>query len=310
MLKIARPPALLPDSTIAIVSPASPADPERVARGLHELKRLGYQTSVLTSDSQGYFAGSAEERSRQLLDALQREEFRAVTCARGGYGTNYLLDVLDPGVLRQPRILMGYSDITTLQIFLWQKLGWVTFYGPMAGAGLDAGADKSGGYDLESLTLALIETRSGFTLDLRGESLSAGAAEGVLVGGCMTLVEATIGTPWELETAGSILVLEDRAMKPYQVDRGLMHLRQAGKFKDVKAIVLGEFPESDVEGAGSPTVRDVCSRVLGELGIPIVWGAPIGHTPRPILTLPLGVPARLQASGDGKLEILEPCVTL
>jgi muramoyltetrapeptide carboxypeptidase len=281
-----------------------------VARGFRELQRLGYRTSILTCEPESYFAGIAEQRRQQLLDALQREEFRAVICARGGYGSNYLLDGLDSGVLRQPRILLGYSDITTLQIFLWQNLGWVTFYGPMVAAGFDAGADKPSGYDLESLTLALIESRSGFSLDLRGETLQTGVADGVLVGGCMTLVEATIGTPWELGTEGSILVLEDRAMKPYQVDRVLTHLRHAGKFENVKGIVLGEFLESGAPIANGPTVRDVCSRVLGELEIPIVWGAPIGHTPRPMLTIPLGVPARLLASGDGKLELLEACVTL
>ncbi|HXN21250.1 MAG TPA: LD-carboxypeptidase [Candidatus Dormibacteraeota bacterium] len=310
MPKIPKPPALLPDSTIAIISPASPADPQRVARGFRELEQLGYRTSILTCEPRSYFAGTAEERRQQLLDALRREEFRAVICTRGGYGSNYLLDGLDPCALHQPRILLGYSDITTLQIFLWQNLGWVTFYGPMVAAGFDAGADKPSGYDLESLTLALIEARSGFTLDLRGETLKTGSADGVLVGGCMTLVEATMGTPWELGIEGSILVLEDREMKPYQVDRVLTHFRQAGKFKNVKGIILGEFPESGAPVANGPTVRDVCHRVLGELDIPIVWGVPIGHTPRPMLTIPLGVPARLLASGAGKLEILEPCVTL
>lgn len=308
--KNAKPLALVPDSTIAIISPGSPADPQQVARGIHELERLGYKTSVLTSEPEGYFAGSVDERRFQLIESLQREEFRAVVCTRGGYGANYLLDALDVDPRRKPRIFVGYSDITTLQIFLWQKLGWVTFYGPMAGAGLDAGAEAPGGYDLESLTLALVETRSGFTLDLRGETLVSGVAEGTLVGGCMTMIEASLGTPWELDTGGTILALEDRAMKPYQVDRVLTHLRHAGKFENVKAIIMGEFPECEPAAQNSPSVRDVCKRILGELKIPLVWGTPIGHTPRPMLTIPLGVPARLRASGEGELEIPEPCVTL
>jgi muramoyltetrapeptide carboxypeptidase len=129
-----------------------------------------------------------------------------------------------------------------------------------------------------------------------------------VLGGAMTLVEATIGTPWELDTRDTILVLEDRAMKPYQIDRVLMHFKQAGKFEGVRGIVLGDFPECEPPVAGSPTVRDVCARILGELEVPIVFGAPVGHTARPMLTLPLGVQARLRASEEGMLEILEPAV--
>lgn len=307
--KIVKPPALIADATIAIISPGSPADPERVARGVRELEQLGYRTSVLACEPEGYFAGPVTKRRFRLMEALQGEEFRAVVCTRGGYGSNYLLDALDANLIGKPRILVGYSDITTLQIFLWQKLGWVTFYGPMAAAGLDGGAGKPAGYNQDSFTQALT-SRTGWILDLSGETLARGAAEGVLLGGCMTLVEATIGTPWELDTTGSILVLEDRAMKPYQVDRVLTHLRQAGKFKGVKGIILGDFPESDAAVERSPTVRDVCQRILGELGIPVAWGAPIGHTVRPVLTVPLGVSARLLAGDVGKLEILEPGVTL
>jgi muramoyltetrapeptide carboxypeptidase len=130
----------------------------------------------------------------------------------------------------------------------------------------------------------------------------------MLLGGCMTLIETTIGTPWELNTRDAILVLEDRGMKPWQVDRALMHLRQAGKFEGVRGIVLGDFPECSPPIEGSPTVHDVCERILGPLGVPVVFGAPIGHTLRPMLTLPLGVQARLSAEGAGLLEILEPAV--
>jgi len=124
----------------------------------------------------------------------------------------------------------------------------------------------------------------------------------------MTLLEATIGTPWELDTRDSILILEDRAMKPYQVDRVLMHLKQAGKFDGVRGIVLGDFPDSEPAVAGAPTVREVCARILRLLGVPIVFGAPVGHTDRPMLTIPLGIKARLDADGEGTLEFLESAV--
>jgi muramoyltetrapeptide carboxypeptidase len=111
-----------------------------------------------------------------------------------------------------------------------------------------------------------------------------------------------------LETKDSILVLEDRAMKPYQVDRVLMHLKQAGKFQGVRGIVLGDFPEREPIAPGVPSVREVCARILRPLGIPIVFGAPVGHTSRPMLTLPLGIKARLDADGEGTLEYLEAAV--
>jgi muramoyltetrapeptide carboxypeptidase len=141
-----------------------------------------------------------------------------------------------------------------------------------------------------------------------GEPLVPGSVEGVILGGCLTLVQTTLGTPWELDTHGAVLVLEDRGMKPYQVDRALMHLKQAGKFKAVAGIILGDFPECDTP-AGTESVRDVADRVLSPLGVPVVWGAAVGHTQRPMLTLPLGVRAHLSvsgtASGETQLEILE-----
>jgi muramoyltetrapeptide carboxypeptidase len=312
MRKPTKPPALFPGCKVIVVSPASPADPARLERGCHELIRLGYEPRFLETsgrDPVGYFSGSIDNRRTELVEALQVEDGGAAFCARGGYGSNYLLDVLDLRRLSRPRILLGYSDITSLEILLWQKLGWVTFYGPMVAAGFDAGADVAGGYDAQSFSQAMTQAESGWMLDLRGVSLNAGVAEGVLLGGCMTLVETSLGTPWELDTSGAILLLEDRGMKPYQVDRGLMHLKQAGKLKNVRGIILGEFPESEPPIAGGPTVREVCQRILSELGVPLVWGAPVGHTSRPVLTLPLGVRARLCASGAGQLEILEPAVT-
>jgi muramoyltetrapeptide carboxypeptidase len=207
-----------------------------------------------------------------------------------------------------PKILLGFSDLTSLQIYLWQRCRWITFYGPMLAAGFEAGEGTTKGYDRKSLLAALQKTTGGWELALQGEVMQAGDAQGRVLGGCLTLVETTIGTPWELETSGAILALEDRGMKPWQVDRALTHLLQAGKFKGVRGIVLGDFPECAAPVAGSPTVRDVCQRILAPLGVPVVFGAPFGHTDRPMLTLPLGVSARLSAKGEGVLEILEPAV--
>jgi len=304
-----KPRALEPGGTIRIISPASPAEPEKLSRGMAELRRLGYvpETSAAMEFRNDYFAAGAKHRWNELTAALEEKSAAAILCARGGFGAAYLLDERMPRLA--PKILLGYSDITSLQIFFRQKHGWTGFYGPMAAAGFDAGAGAPGGYDEPSFRNAASQTRSGWTLDLDGDTLSSGEAQGVLLGGCMTLVEATLGTPWELNTRGSILLLEDRGMKPYQVDRVLTHLRQAGKFEGVRGIILGEFPECDPPAVGSPPVRDVCKRILGGLGVPVVWGARVGHTPRAMLTIPLGVRAKLRARGEGKLDVLEPAVT-
>ncbi len=302
-----KPPALRSGDAVRILSLSSPVDEERVKSGSDELSRLGY--TVKTDGKgvlarQGFFAGTAEERITALKSAIGEADTRAIICTRGGYGSNYLLDGLSVA-LASPKLLCGFSDITSLHVFLWEKFRWVTIHGPMVAAGLDRGASAPDGYDRESFVRAISESKQGWSVDLKGEALTSGVAEGTLLGGCLNLVEATLGTPWELDTHGSILILEDRAMKPWQVDRALMHLKQAGKFRGVAGLVLGEFPESNPP-AGTATVKDVAERILGPLKVPIAWGAPVGHTPRPMLTLPLGVQARLSTDGETTLEILEP----
>lgn len=307
MPNVVKPSALEPGDAVRIIAPASPVEEEALRKGCAELERLGFvprwDPRVLAR--QGYFAGSAEERVSKFQAAFEDSDSTAIVCARGGYGAGYLLEQIEPRRLKNPKALVGFSDITLLQLYLWRRKRWVSIYGPMAAAGLEVGADVPGGYDSESFRQALTQTNHGWPLDLRGETLIFGQAEGTIIGGCLTLVEATLGTPWEIQTGGAILLLEDRAMKPYQVDRALVHLRQAGKLKDACGMILGEFPDSEPP-AGSATVREVFERIVGPLEIPVVWGAPVGHTPRAMLTVPLGVKARLVAQGSGRLEILEP----
>lgn len=305
-----KPTALRPGDAIRVLSLASPVKPEPLRKGCDELARLGFvakadDATVLARES--YFAGSAACRKAALEHALSEPETRAIFCSRGGYGSNYLLDELKMPAGRA-KILLGSSDITSLQIFLWQKFGWVTFYGPMVASNFCHGAGAAHGYDRESLMHAVTDAQDGYSFNLQGESLSPDDVEGVLLGGCLTLIETSLGTPWELDTRGAILVIEDRGMKPYQVDRALMHLQQAGKFDGLAGIVLGDFPDCQAAD-GDETVRDVARRILEPLKLPLVWGAPIGHTERAALTVPLGVRARLTASGSGRLQILEPACT-
>jgi muramoyltetrapeptide carboxypeptidase len=308
-LNVRKPQALNAKSVVLPFAPASPAESSRIAAGVAALTRLGWQVAVrASSQSDGYFAASTTSRRNELLSALQRDDIDALIGTRGGYGSNYLLDDLHISTASTPKIILGFSDLTSLQIYLWQRFQWVTFYGPMLAAALDAGPGEPKGYDEKSLLAALNNTTAGWAVDLQGEQLTPGQARGRVLGGCLTLVETAIGTPWDLQTDDAILVLEDRGMKPWQVDRALMHLKQAGKFANIRGIVLGDFPECEAPVGGSPTVRDVCQKILGSLGVPIVFGAPIGHTIRPMLTVPLGVQARLSTKGAGVLEILEPAV--
>ncbi|MGH9742516.1 MAG: S66 peptidase family protein [Candidatus Acidiferrum sp.] len=306
--QIRKPRALNSRSVVMPFAPASPADFAKVVAGAEQLANLGFHVADSTPlMPEGYFAGSTNSRQNEFLSELDRSDVDALVAIRGGYGSNYLLDTLDIRRPESPKIIIGYSDLTSLQSYLWKRCGWIGFYGPMLAAGLDAGPGAAKGFDRDSLLAAVGKTDCGWTLKLSGEPLAKGEAEGKILGGCMTLVETTLGTPWELDTRGSILLLEDRGMKPWQVDRSLMHLKQSGKFEDVRGIVLGEFPECDAPG-GSASVRDVCARILGELGVPVVFGAPIGHTPRPMLTVPLGVNGKLRSQGEGQLEILDPAV--
>jgi muramoyltetrapeptide carboxypeptidase len=304
-----KPKALHGGSRLSVISPASPGDENELQRGLAELKRLGFLVARRTEAmSEGYFAASTQERRAELVAALTDDQSDGIIAVRGGYGSTYLLDGRLAREIGSPKCLVGFSDLTSLQIFLWQCCGWTSIYGAMVGAGLAAGPGNGKGYEEASFLSALRTTDTGWQIPLNAEAMSTGQAEGRLLGGCMTLVETTLGTPWELDTRDAILVLEDRGMKPWQVDRALTHLRQAGKFDGVRAILLGDFPDCQAPMEGSPTVQDVCSRILKPLGVPIVFGAAIGHTANPMLTIPLGVCAQLRAANGGLLEILEPAV--
>jgi muramoyltetrapeptide carboxypeptidase len=304
-----KPKALRKGSRIAVIAPSSPAqDPESLA-GLAELQRLGFEVNAAeTQIPDSYFAASTELRLAQLLAAISSNDVDALISLRGGYGSNYLLTSSLCSHLSEPKCLIGFSDLTSLQTYFWQCGGWVSIYGPMVAAGFNRGPSAPGGYDPESFSQAIGNTKDGWRIPLNGESLAKGSAQGRIVGGCLTLLQATLATPWEFDATDCILLLEDRGMKPYQVDRSLMHLKQAGKLDRVKGIILGDFPDTPAATKTGETIRDVCRRVLSPLGIPLVYGSPVGHTERPMLTIPLGIHAKLDSSGEDSLEILEPAV--
>jgi muramoyltetrapeptide carboxypeptidase len=303
-----KPPALRPGDTVGIIAPASNLKLDWLEAGCHALRDLGYNPvysdSILSQDL--YFAGTLERRIRELEDMFTRDDVRAVLCARGGYGCNYLLNQLSLDKIRaHPKIFAGYSDITSLLTWFTDAIGLVTFHGPM----VTKDFSQPDGIDLPSWQAALT--------GLAGWDLCAGAASGirplvegeaggVLYGGCLSMLSASLGTPYEIQTAGTILFIEDVATRPYQVDRMLMQLKLAGKFDGVQGILFGEMLDCQQTQNQGYTLDEVILRVIGGLGVPVASGLRSGHVSRGNVTLPLGVRASFSVtSRDVNLRIEE-----
>jgi muramoyltetrapeptide carboxypeptidase len=303
-----KPPALQPGDTIGIIAPASNIKRELLEAGCDALRRLGYTPFYLDSilDKNVYFAGSAERRARELDEMFTRDEVRAVICARGGYGANYLLETLNVDKIKaHPKIFVGYSDVTTLLTYILDSAGLVTFHGPM----VTKDFAHSDGIDVDSWEAALTGA-SEWALNLGPKSgakaLLDGDAEGILYGGCLSMLVASLGTPYEIHTAETILFIEDVAAKPYQIDRMLMQLKLAGKFSGVRGIIFGEMLDCSQNKAQGYTLEEVALRLIGDLGVPVAYGVRSGHVSRRNITLPFGVRAALNVSkNEVNVRILE-----
>ena len=303
-----KPPALRPGDTVGIVAPASNIRREDLDRGCDALRIGGYEPffvdSILAQDL--YFAGSLDRRVEELEQMFQRDEVRAILCARGGYGANYLLGKLNVKKIKaHPKVFIGYSDITSLLTHFTDH-GLVTFHGPMAAK--DWAHDD--GVDLQSWHTALSGS-SPWDVPLNPETrgLVNGNAEGILYGGCLSILVASLGTPYEINTRGKIVFLEDIAAKPFQIDRMLMQLKLAGKLDDVRAIVFGEMLECAQNRNQNYTLEEVITRVVGDLDVPVAFGVRSGHASGRNITLPFGVRAQLTVnSANVRLRVLESAV--
>ena len=289
-----RPPALRQGDTVGIVAPASGFRREDFEAGCVTLRQLGYRPFYLPSifEPDLYFAGSLERRIGELHEMFSRTEVRAVLCARGGYGCNYLLPHLDLELIRaNPKIFAGCSDVTTLLTYLCDRAGLVTFHGPMVAGDFS----RPDGLDVDAWSAAVSSAKAYPRTFSRDEvqPLMEGDAEGTLYGGCLSLLCASLGTPYEIHTEGSILFLEDRGEKPYQIDRMLMQLKLAGKFDGVAGIIFGEMLDCGQQDAADRTLHDLVLRILGGLGVPIAFGLKSGHVSSKSFTLPFGVSATL-----------------
>lgn len=301
-----KPAALRPGDLVGVCAPSSAVDPRALETGVAELSSLGFRVEVAPSarEKTRFTAGPAEARLRDLEAFFARPDVAGIFCARGGAGALGLLRALDPDLVRNhPKVFVGYSDSTALHL-AFHRQGLVTFHGPLVAWELAAG-----NYDRASLLAAVMGQGAPFASE-EGDlaSLREGSAEGVLRGGCLSLLAAAAGTPWALSTEGedSILFIEDVDEPPYRVDRMLVQLRESGALTGVRGIVFG-----DMRGC-SPSVdepyglEEVILEALGTPAIPVALGLSSGHTKSPLVTLPLGVRARLECSeGGARFEIAE-----
>ncbi|MBI4747971.1 MAG: LD-carboxypeptidase [Acidobacteria bacterium] len=304
-----KPSVLQPGHTIGIIAPGSPILVEQLAAGVRELERLGFRTryreDILAAER--YLAGSLERRLTEFYELWEDPRIDAIIAARGGYGCQHLLPFLDATRIRKhPKILVGYSDLTALQLFLLQNCELVTFHGPMVTKDF---AEGPAHYDWDSFERVLCYPNSERAFSSPGTStLIGGTATGRLVGGCLSLITALIGTPWQLETRNSILFLEDVAERPFRLDRMLHQMKLAGMFDQVRGILFGEMYDCTLPSEAGYQLEDLCFDLIKDIGVPALFGWQSGHSPIKNRTLPLGIQVKLDADRQ-EVELLEAAVS-
>jgi muramoyltetrapeptide carboxypeptidase len=304
-----KPRALAPGDRLAIVAPASPFTREEFDSGLQEIRRLGfvpvYDDSVFAR--QRYVAGSAEIRAAAIHAAWRDRSIAGLIGARGGYGSAQVLPLLDREEARRAcKPFVGYSDLTAVLTFLTLGCDLVAFHGPMLAGRLGRGAD---GYDEDSFIRTLCRREPVGELAPPGlEALRPGETSGVLLGGTLTQLLASLGTPFAFAPpAGYVLFLEDVGERPYRLDRMITQLKQAGLLARASAVVIGELPKCD-EPSGDPDARAVMADLFADFPGPVLIGFPSGHTAGAAMTLPFGVSARVVAGLQPRLVIEESAV--
>ncbi len=290
------PPPVLPGARVGVAALSGPVRPERLERGIEGLRRLGFEPVPARNllDRHGLFAGADAERLAAFHELVADPGIEAIFFARGGHGLLRVLPDLDWELIaRRPRAYIGYSDLTPFLQAVVARLGWVAFHGPLVAGELDRGLTEE-----ESRSLLAALAGQPLPSIAVGPWAVGGAAEGVLLGGCLSLLTATLATPFAADLEGAILFWEDVNEPLYRIDRMLTHLRLSGTLAAVRGMVVGTL------GTGRCFVPEGVSeedwmRVLRDSGVrgPVAWGLPCGHG-EPNLTLPLGRPARLDAEAE------------
>lgn len=304
-----------PGSTIGIVTPGSPPETRaEVQRGIGWWESKGYRVKLMPGalEEAGWHAGSPEVRASDLQTAFADPEIEAIQTMRGGYGSAQVIPLLDfDAIAETPKAFVGFSDITALHAALYARAGLATFYGPCL---TDVGDPSPSAFTTESFLRVLAGETTGPVPEDRDRltviSIAGGRASGRLVGGCLVDFIYTIGTSWEPDLHGTIFFFEDSNNAPIRIDRALLYLEQIGKLDGVRGIVVGELAGCEwYEHSSAPrskTLEDVLDDRLGGLGIPVLYGLPLGHGTS-LATLPLGVEATVDADAL-TLTIDEPAL--
>lgn len=305
-----KPPALRPGDRVAIVAPASPFATDQFEAGVTELRALGFDPIWDESifDRRSYLAGPAALRASTWLKAWSDPQCTALFAVRGGYGSVQLLPLLDQRVVEaHSKVFVGYSDNTSLLAWLTLRCGIVSFHGPMLEGRFARG---EAGYDRDTFTRVVCRAEPAGVITHPAVSvLKPGEASGMLVGGTLTQIVSSLGTPFAFDPpSGCVLFLDEVAERPYKLDRMLTQLRLSGILARTSAVVFGELPRCDEPG-GSPSARDVVLDVLRDYPGPVLFGFPSGHTTGPTLTLPFGVWTYVTAAPQPALVVEEAAVS-
>jgi len=310
-----KPARLKPGDCVGIVAPASPPlDPDTIDRSVAFLKTIGFETRLAPNVRKrlGFLAGTDRERAGDLMHMFRDRDVQAIFCLRGGYGAGRLLSLLDYKIIRaNPKILLGFSDITALHCALLKKANLISFHGPMLSSTL---IEKNlPPFTLQKLLRIVMHAMAAGSICDRSSLkkvaiVRKGKVSGELLGGNLSVLATTLGTPYQPSFKGRILFLEELNETPYRFDRLLTHLLNAGVLTQVAGIAIGITKHCDEPRAKqkSQSLDDVLKDRLGPLGIPVVTGLPFGHT-NLNATLPQGAHATLDAV-NGDLIITEPAV--
>jgi muramoyltetrapeptide carboxypeptidase len=317
--KLVWPKRLSPGDTIALIAPAGPPNREEVMRFKNHIEQRGYKVRMRDDifDVEGYLAGTDKRRAEEFNEAFADPEVDGVLCVRGGYGCMRMMPLVDwDAVKKNPKLLLGFSDITALHAGM-NKAGVVSFHGPGPASGLGSAegpTEFTGKYVLRAVEATPESPAGPYTVEVpkdvsEVDSFGKGKATGRLVGGNLSLISALEGTPYAIDTKGAILMIEDVNEAPYRIDRMVQQLKLAGKLDGVKGVVLGKFTEDFVrEDKLTDDKRfdttGVLRQYFEDLGVPVLVNYPIGHYPQNC-TVPLG--GEVEIDADAKtLKILAP----
>jgi muramoyltetrapeptide carboxypeptidase len=301
-----KPNALKAGDTVAVVAPAAAIERAHLERGVNVLASMGYRVKVSERAlaRSGILAGDDADRARELQECFADPNVKAIFCARGGYGCGRLLPLLDfDAIGSTPKIFVGFSDETFLLNALLDSSGMVSFHGPMVAMDFARGLSRRALEHLQGLLSGKLER---FELEAR-EAMHPGSAQGEVIGGCLSVLVATIGTPFEPRFDGRILFLEDTGEKAYRIDRMLVQLRQSGALGKVAGIVFGAIRAIDGNEQETQLIARFASEQTAALGCPVLWGVEAGHGTENF-TIPFGVIARIDSAAR-RIVFTEPAVT-